>query len=222
MRTEIAETGAKKAKNTAVYPDRGSFGDIGPDSCGVKSLFRRLAALGVILSADADGLAIDAPGGVLGDDLVGLIRAHRDKLLVLVERFNERSAIMQYDGGLSRAEAERLALADLMGSLDRADDPAGEPEPLPLVVGWLCPWCRSGDRLADDPEGWRCLRCDRLAWRWVGDGIERCDWIEPRAVNPVDRPEPPKPSFTPEPVKKRPAVVDAAERSLFDAAAESG
>lgn len=32
------------------------------------------------------------------------------------EHYEERAAIMQYDGGLPRAEAERLALQDVFGN----------------------------------------------------------------------------------------------------------
>lgn len=51
--------------------------------------------------------------------------------------------------------------------------------------GLLCPWCRLGDRLSDDPEGLRCDRCGRLAWRWVGDAIERVDYV---ALLPITTP----------------------------------
>jgi hypothetical protein len=81
-----------------------------------KNLFRRLVGLGVILSTAPDGrLAYDAPAGALGADLLGSMRAHRDDLLGLVEAVEERAAIREYDGGLSRADAERLALVDVLG-----------------------------------------------------------------------------------------------------------
>lgn len=44
----------------------------------------------------------------------------------------------------------------------------------PLI---LCPWCRSGDRLLDDPEGLQCDRCGRQAWRLAGDAFERIDYV---------------------------------------------
>ncbi|HMO94406.1 MAG TPA: hypothetical protein PKD64_19645 [Pirellulaceae bacterium] len=76
----------------------------------------RLRALGVVLSIDGDGrLAYDAPADVLGDDLLAEMRAHRDELLGLVELIEERAAIREYDGGLSRADAERLAWVDVLG-----------------------------------------------------------------------------------------------------------
>ncbi len=33
------------------------------------------------------------------------------------EHFNERAAIMEFDGGLPRREAEKLALQDVLGNL---------------------------------------------------------------------------------------------------------
>jgi len=94
---------------------------LGPDSVyfvdvlGIaKNLFRRLMALGVVLSLAPDGrLGFDAPAGSLGEDLVDDMRNYRDDLLTLVEQFHERAAIMQHDGGLSREAAERSALDDL-------------------------------------------------------------------------------------------------------------
>jgi len=81
-----------------------------------KILFRRLIRLGVVLSMTDDGrLVYDAPASVLDADLLETIRFHRDQLLELVERFEERAAIAQYDGGLSRGDAERLALDCVAG-----------------------------------------------------------------------------------------------------------
>ena len=37
-----------------------------------------------------------------------------------LERFEERAAIREYDGGYDRAEAERLALADVLEASRRA------------------------------------------------------------------------------------------------------
>ena len=137
----------------------------------VKSLFGRLINSGVILSIDADGrLSIDAPVGVLTEGDVAEIRAHRDDLLAVVEQWGERAAIMQFDGELARDDAERLALVDVLG-----DPPA--PEYLPEVPGWLCPWCRRGDRLIDTDEGLRCGRCNRHAFVWDGDSIVRADYV---------------------------------------------
>jgi hypothetical protein len=86
------------------------------DLGAVKSLFGRLVGLGVVLTMTPEGrLAFDAPAGVLGADLLDSMRAGRDDLLAVVERFEERAAVREFDGGLSRVDAERLALADVMG-----------------------------------------------------------------------------------------------------------
>lgn len=112
-------TGVNLTQNTQNprRPDaQGSFVDIVDDFGGSKNLFRRLVGLGVILSMAPDGrLAYDAPASSLGPDLLGAMRSHRDDLLGLVEAFEERAAVRQYDGGLSRADAERLALDDVLG-----------------------------------------------------------------------------------------------------------
>lgn len=84
----------------------------------VKNLLRRLIMAGVVLSMAPDGrLCYDAPAGVLGADLIDAMKSNRDDLLGLVELIEERAAIREYDGGLSRADADRLALADVLGSV---------------------------------------------------------------------------------------------------------
>jgi TubC N-terminal docking domain len=51
----------------------------------VEKLLAELRALGVVLSIDGDGrLAYDAPAGVIGDDLLGRMRAERVGLLELL------------------------------------------------------------------------------------------------------------------------------------------
>jgi hypothetical protein len=79
-----------------------------------RDLFLRLIRAGVVLSISSEGrLSFDAPKDCL-DDLLPLMLANRDDLLALVEQFEERAAIREYDGGLDRSEAERLAFADVM------------------------------------------------------------------------------------------------------------
>jgi hypothetical protein len=137
----------------------------------VKSLFRRLMDSGVILSFEADGrLSIDAPVGLLTEGVVAEMREHRDDLVALVEQWGERAAIREYYGGLAREDAERFALADVLG-----DPPS--PEYLPDEPGWLCPWCRRGDRLIEADEGLRCGRCNRHAFVREGGSIVRADYV---------------------------------------------
>jgi len=51
------------------------------------------------------------------------------------------------------------------------------PEYLPEEPGWLCPWCRRGDRLIEADDGLRCGRCDRQAFLRDGNGIVRGDYF---------------------------------------------
>lgn len=62
--------------------------------------------------ADDGGLTIDAPQLALTPDLLDRLKAQKAALLESIERFEERAAIMEFDGGLSRGEAERLARKD--------------------------------------------------------------------------------------------------------------
>ncbi len=134
----------------------------------VEKLFSDLRSAGVVLSIDREGrLTFDGPDHVLTDDRLATMRAHRDGLLALVERFEERAAIAQYDGGLSRSDAERLALAEL---LTKKHDVA------PELAGVVCPYCQSM-AFEDVERGWRCRMCHRLAWVWLpGGSIVRADY----------------------------------------------
>lgn len=117
MQNRTGENLTQNTQNPRRPDAQGSFVDIVDDFGGSKNLFRRLVGLGVILSMAPDGrLAYDAPADSLGADLLGSMRAHRDDLLGLVEAVEERAAIREYDGGLIRADADRLALADVLGS----------------------------------------------------------------------------------------------------------
>ncbi len=129
-----------------------------------KSVIRELRALGVYLSIDARGrLAFDAPEGVIGEEMIALIRNHRDELLATVERLEERTAILEHDAGLDRSDAERTAWEEII------DD---APEVMPCGV--ICPWCR-GRRLVESLDGLRCWDCRRLAWVFVSGSIVRAD-----------------------------------------------
>lgn len=66
-------------------------------------------AHGISLAADGGALTIDAPQDALTPDLLDRLRAHKADVLDAIERFEERAAIMEFDAGLSRHEAERRA-----------------------------------------------------------------------------------------------------------------
>jgi hypothetical protein len=59
--------------------------------------------------ADGVGLEIDAPEDALTPDLLARLKAHKVELVASIERFEERAAIMEFDGGLGRHAAERWA-----------------------------------------------------------------------------------------------------------------
>jgi hypothetical protein len=78
----------------------------------VLDLLQHLHVLGVILTPSPDGtVRCRAPKGVLTSALVDALRQHKPELYALVEEWSERAAIAEYCGGLSRADAERLAWA---------------------------------------------------------------------------------------------------------------
>ena len=112
-----------------------------------EGLLAELDAAGVVLSIVEDGLAFDGPEDLLTDDLLGMMRMHRDDLLTLVEHREEGLAIVEADGL--------------------------EADPSTSIV---CPWCRS-ERLADDDDGGgvRCESCGRLAWLAVDGSLVRAD-----------------------------------------------
>lgn len=228
-----------------------------------ENLFRRLRSLGVSLFTNGAGLGFDSPEGVITDELLSEMRAHRDDLIAVAERFEERAAVAQYDGGLIRSEAERLALSELPTAKQvvapessgcvvhhkrSAFDiyigrpgPWGNPfeigrdgsrveviekyrawivkqddlltrlpelrgkilgcwcAPLPChgdvllellnglavpvenpvmsISGVFCPFCR-WDKFEELPHGdWRCRRCEKVAWRWLGESFVRVDVI---------------------------------------------
>ena len=121
-----------------------------------------LFSLNTVLSVNADGrLAYEGPSGVMTAERLAFVRNHRDELLAIVERIEERAAIMEIDGGLPQAEAERLARQETLG--DSSERPA-----------ILCPYCR-GCSLIEDPNGYRCESCNRLAWLYEGASIVRAD-----------------------------------------------
>jgi hypothetical protein len=78
------------------------------------ALLQALQARQIRLWAEGDALHYDAPAGVMTDELKALVRAHKAALLALLrqekrEWQEERVAIMEYDGGMSRPAADALA-----------------------------------------------------------------------------------------------------------------
>ena len=77
-----------------------------------ESILRRCAAAGVELRFDGGKIAYRAPRGKFTEEMRGELAAVRDSL---VELYEERAAIMEYDGGMDRATAERMAADDVLG-----------------------------------------------------------------------------------------------------------
>lgn len=67
-----------------------------------------LARRGIRLEANGERLRY-YPRSALTPDLMDRLKANKAELLASIERFDERAAIMEFDAGLSRREAEWLA-----------------------------------------------------------------------------------------------------------------
>ena len=80
------------------------------------TLFQTLRGIGVELTPYPDGtLGYKAPKGILTPQLLDAMRAHKPMLLGLVETFSERAAMLEYNAGLAREDAEWLAWQELGG-----------------------------------------------------------------------------------------------------------
>jgi hypothetical protein len=78
-------------------------------------IIRALHAQGVTLALYGLGRIRVTPAAVLSPNWRQAIQAHREALLALLEAFEERAAIAEYCGSLSRAEAEKLAWQWVLG-----------------------------------------------------------------------------------------------------------
>jgi hypothetical protein len=97
-------------------------------------LLSDLARRGFTLAPDGDGIRV-CPASRLTEDLREAVRQHKPELLALLrspppsldalpadwrDTWEERAAIMEYDGELPRERAEALALLDILGQMRRA------------------------------------------------------------------------------------------------------
>jgi hypothetical protein len=106
-----------------------------------RMLFHRCRKAGIALAVDGDGIAFDAPPGVVvpvddlrackaellavlrGDYLnaaAALVKrvADPDERADLAYRFDERAGICEFDGNMSRSQAERQAYIELAKSME--------------------------------------------------------------------------------------------------------
>ena len=94
-----------------------------------------LTARGVHLARDETGHLRAGPAAAVTPELADLIRQHRAELLAALapppdplavrEFFEERAAVFEHDGGLSRAEAEAGALRRTLEHFRLPDPGAG-------------------------------------------------------------------------------------------------
>jgi hypothetical protein len=113
-------------------------------------LFRHLRRAGVLLAATGAKLAYDAPAGVLTAERRALMKARKPELLAIVtgsylmaakemlltlpemtwdplaEMFDERAGIVEFDGNVSRREAERTAYVELARAVEQVTTRAGD------------------------------------------------------------------------------------------------
>ena len=96
----------------------------------IASILQQCWVLDIELNVKDNNLQIQAPKGILTPDLLALIKSHKQAIIQAItltsgstgsscsiegcepldqEAYEERAAIMEYDGELSREEAERLA-----------------------------------------------------------------------------------------------------------------
>jgi len=80
-----------------------------------RSLVADLHARGVAIRMVGDRLRY-RPMSAVPPELRARMAACKDDLLDLVQHFEERAAIREFDGGLSRAEAEQLAWEDVLAA----------------------------------------------------------------------------------------------------------
>ena len=89
------------------------------------ALLQQLHTLGVILTPYPDGtVRCRAPKDILTPELVDTMRQSKAALYDLVEDWSERAAIMEFEAGMPRAEAEACAWAYILESLHPDGGPA--------------------------------------------------------------------------------------------------
>lgn len=101
--------------------------------------------------------------------------------MMLTERLRALGVELSIEGGGLVFDAPEDALSadliaemkahrsELIAAIEHRDAPEMDP-----IGGVFCPFCR-GDRFEDVRMGWRCVKCDRLAWWWLGGSLVRFD-----------------------------------------------
>ena len=76
-------------------------------------LMQHFAAADVTLRIEGDALRYRAPRGAMTPDLRAALVERKPDML---HDYHERAAIREFEGGLERAEAERLAAEDILNN----------------------------------------------------------------------------------------------------------
>lgn len=84
----------------------------GPSPATVE-LFRECLARGIRLAqTGTQGLEVDGPRDALVPALLDRLKDHKGDLLDLLQQVEERAALIEFDGGLPRHEADRRAVQE--------------------------------------------------------------------------------------------------------------
>ena len=123
------------------------------------ALLAELRARGVALRVVGDGIRF-RPKAAVTPELLTRMAACKEELLALIGQLEERAAIIEYDGGFTRAEAERRA--KLFPELTEIRDPeasgaVGGPLPrAPASPAFAsCPHARRTACSATSPVRWQ-------------------------------------------------------------------
>jgi hypothetical protein len=137
------------------------------------ALLQHLHDLGVALEPSSDGtLRCRVPKGVLTPALVDRMREHKAELHGLVEAFEERAAMAEFEAGSPRAEAEALAWQCVLGE-EEAKDMSGDS------TGCSASPRAQGDRPGPPERGGNISPAE---WEEVHQLLDRCPgtWITER------------------------------------------
>ena len=73
------------------------------------ALLVSLRDMGIALRTEGNRLYVDITAGNVTREMLEALRQHQEVLLTILEWYEERAGLLEYDGGLSRAEAGRVA-----------------------------------------------------------------------------------------------------------------
>jgi hypothetical protein len=77
------------------------------------SLLVEARAAGLTLTVEGERLTLRGPKAA--ESLARHLLARKDEILALGERYEERAAILEFEGGWPRFYAERLAMLEVLG-----------------------------------------------------------------------------------------------------------